>query len=674
MRLVFDAHGQYRARQYEFVLRLRGEHVLARRRELLDVGGAREEPVLVVSGPVLFNALSPDEQAELRVFSETVSSSGGSGVHSEVFAYKNCLAHGLRSGIKARDIRGVVWRYGPVPVLMVGSACGMPVCVTPYQARRGRVRTPILDERAVDGRRVVMEVIGENFRKCMETYFRDIADAMVSIFHQHKNVAAEALFEVERVLGGSVRPKLAMLCKPNACDTDEVALLRQALHDQYESELRFYEAAFLVVKSLVCAVRASLGIHDAANALDELTGRARDALAGIAEGLAGERGLGECLSSLCARPPLDALYPQIGGVNAPDSWVADLKLACHFVAHALWLSGKYGAHSVKVFVSHYMTVLPTVLLYERLEQLAATHKRWQGRIVVWTGSGQPPNIALSILTMIWLSDSQLLLVPNTLATLTGESKRLPSEGDWVVEELYFGQSIGVPLHVLLFEGVGTSQVLPKFLQQVKAYRWSSLPWLVAGRNSHKVDLHGSLSTHLRQQSWTLHRLDPKGISPDNVEKLEIGVFEPALESRLLSTVLGLALSMERDHLAVAHALYKASKAAGANGVFGYAQLHEVCNACPKRRSSDGAVVTKSWVKKAIHEYLLHKKAQLTSSATEFVVPLVVEGPPAGHEGTYRFSLLHILDHVHEAYGLELDMRILRQRLIEAFLNPRGFAW
>lgn len=645
MSVSFKDGGRSWHSRREKLLRLDGRALEAKSRQTLRRGAKAPKPVYVLSGPKAFGQLPHEQAQQLRAFSDRIIPHRGQGIGSEVGAWKSRVLSG--------NSHSVAWDLGPVAVLPIGSFKSTPVCVTPVQVPRPQ--GALFRDRAADDL-ILLDALDEHLVACLEEYMSDVADLLLGAFFRKKDYALRVARKVEQTIETSVRQKLQFL--NGAGDAEpRVRTRKLEVRHRYENELALYSAAASVANAAAACLRFCGGEERDWRAFLQ---EADHAVASLPEEVIEKGYLQKCLGLLQTKPAFDELSPLSPTDPAPNDWMSDLLLACRFLSETSHLLQSQVPSIISIFVSHHMDVGSSELFYSSLEDFANTE--FTDRFVFWTGKGRQQHIQLAILAKLWLSDVQLLYLPNSLVTYHGIKKPLKKEADWVIEEIAYGALLEKPFHCVIADG--SDDVRREFRDQLTNYQWTTLRSsfrhlpLRLGPEDFRgwgKDLISNMETHLRERIFTVHH-PGSHLSSEDRGRLTRACLNYALKKRLSSMIWGLRLGILRDRWKVIQALAEASKAhLKTKGELGVT-AEEVLEALGSYTRADGRPLKREWVRQVLYETQQIPGLKLGKT----VFPVVQKSSKRGRFDTYFFDLDKFIDEMQMFYKLSVPKSELEE--------------
>ena len=574
-------------------------HFLAKTRESLKLQGSDPINVYVISGPKFRGRLFPEQQNLLAEFSNALVFYRERELNSEIAAWKLSASHLEFLKKKARaNVYNVAWDYGPIPVVQIGTCNGAPVCMTPVVPERKQRR--LFKKQQIDDE-IVLRVLEEHLQACLREYLSDVADLLRGACLCPKSVASQICRKAQDILQKSAAAKLKFVTDHQK-GSPVANSLRRKIRDEQALELLFFEAGIAVAQAALGCLRYCIGeLTDPSSLVDA----AYKAVQGLGEDFLEYSTLHRCVSLLDRPPANDELSPIDEESGPLMFWVTDLLFACRFISETRKLileSG--GTYPLFIFVSHHMAIYSSEAFFRHVRE--HMRDRFNGAVVVWTGTGRQESIQLSILAKIWLSDVQLLYLSNSLDQFEGGPKELKIDSDWVLEEIVYGAILDKSFHIT--QAHGNEEVRKSFLHQLQSFQWQNMTRVFSRLHTSVLfedfvlvgkALAVKVEQHLKDVIFSTHYPTGSRLEQKDGDQLVRGCVIAGLKQKLSEMLWGLRLGITSDHWLVVQALTKAS-----NAKFQKLQNREVTpseiqHEMRGQRRKDQLPITTDWITKTL---------------------------------------------------------------------------
>lgn len=646
---------------------LRLDHHLLKARvrtTLRGVGSSSPKNVYVLSGPLYFGRLSPEQTRTLNDFSGQLASFRNRAGTTELAAWKTALN---RKSWNELNVFGVAWDLGPVPVVQIGDLEGTPVCITAVP--QPRQLSILMDEQA--NNIAFVASLERYLQACFFEYLSDVWDSLRSVFFRPKQEALEVCRKVREQISLSIIGKLTFLSESDSSRL--TAERKAAVRNQYKLE--------------IIETRAAIAVADAAISLLEacLTGREYDKqpldaayslISQVSDESLATNGLLKCARLLDFHTAGDDLSPIGHDLYDGRDWLADMGVACQMVSEVSNLTAKFGVHSLYVFVSHHMGVYASEDFFRIYQKRTAAH--YGPNVYVWTGIGRQKHIQLAILAKIWLSDIHLLYLPNSFDLVSGGRKKLRTDADWVVEELFYSRLIGKRFHVIQADGIerGEPNVRQLFLDQLSSFSWVALykafdHLLLGLAESDYARLGGeflpSITEHLKDRIFSVHHPRTDILTDDDLTRFERDYVRSGVRAKLKEILTGFRIALRHDHWKIIQALVRASAVSLQESDESAVTLRQILGAMSSVKRTDRLPVTLQWIDHVVREDL--RPHYLAFNGKKF--PLIEEGPKRGTSKTYRLALQRFLPIFVETLNISIPGEDLTEMFNEVVNDHTG---
>jgi len=263
-----------------------------------------------------------------------------------------------------------------------------------------------------------------------------------------------------------------------------------------------------------------------------------------------------------------------------------------------------------------------------------------------------------MLSKIWLSDVQILYLPNSLDMKEGEEKKFNNNDDWVIEEIYYGMNIQKPIHFVIAKGKEFSGIdtLEKILKQIEIYDWSSIPNEIKADNVENIGkkLYRNIRSHLKNRIYEWHTPAARALLTDNGISYIKGVFSPALKCRLESHIRSLKRDIHTDHWIVVNALVEASFLKNTIYNFKFVSIDEILEKCKRKKRVNRGLITRKWIQSVLRKHLKSKHIIFHNKCYY----IFTEGRRRDRKKTYKFTLIDFIEDLYSFYGIALDKKQL----------------
>jgi hypothetical protein len=628
---TFGILPSYRIKRVKRLI-LDGHEITAKVRKTLHRRSGEIKEVLVISGPQFRGRLPESERILLQNFSEKLARLRDKELASDTAAWKAGvdLLSGKRSILKVFDI---AWDHGPVPVIQVGTCLETPVCMTAVLPPKQQGQ---LFNNTEANSIIILQKFKTHLQPCLHEYMSDVADMLFSVQLQPKSEASRACRKADETLETSMAEKFNFLNRAAATSGEASKLAHEILQEQ-RHEIRMFKAAYSTAKAAIACTRYCLG--EISNPQDAIDLAVQD-VSSLPEYCPEKSGLLRCAELLESSPAHDELSPIANQSNTPNTWLSELITACRFISELKTIIFEHGgSERVSIFVSHHMGTYASTEFYRDLK--ARVEDRFNKMVVVTTGTGRRKHIQTTILAKIWLSDVQLLYLPNSLDRKEGKpEKRLGTYSDWVIEEIFYGGLLEKDFHIV--RAINDEDIKEKFMDQLQQYKWESLVSAFrlftenlgkGGLTRHGCDLALKVEDHIRRVIYSLHHPGDKGLSEDDEGRILRSCIIPALKKRFKELIHGLRLSMHRNHWLVVQGIIKASQVRFQEMQDRFVSAREIADALKSFSRPDRRPITEKWI---LDVLLQIHDSKLSLGPKEF--PLVEQGPWRDKHKTVRLGL------------------------------------
>lgn len=668
--LAFKEVPDVKRSRREKLIQIDGRSFYAIQRQTLRIAGRESKQIYVLPGQTVIGKLPPETARRVKAFSDNIIFYRERGQRSEIAAWKMRVTAAdsrqsepiEQQAMIETQQETVAWDLGPIMVLHIGELHGEPVCITPVRVPRQKSLFP--SDSTIDDQ-IVLNVLADQIIACLDEYMSDIADLLLSAFFQKKESARRVAAKIEKIIEKSIRGKINFISDRKS--DENTALKQDEIIGHYKQDLMMYSAAATVASAAAACLTSCVGdSRDWRILLNE----AHTQVFRLSDEIIEKPALIKCVELLRIRPSNDDLSALSTSAPKINRWLADLVLACRFVSEIRNLIDDHGADSIFIFISHHMDVYASEDFYEAVDQYAS--KNFASSFRIWTGKGRQQHIQIAILAKLWLSDVQMLYVPNSLDTFTGNIKDLRSSGDWVIEELTYGFALEKPLHCVIGQN---STIREKLQQQLESYSWESLaksfghvrlPMAEHNFNEIGPTIATNLNTHWRERSYSLHHPRGKRLSPEDATLLGRGCFHFALKRRFGSMLWGLRLSLKPDWWRIVQILVRLSQQKLAEGEAAAVTAEEIVKAWGNESRLDGGNPSQDWVRKTLWT-LQHRTISLGKN--EYTT--VSEGNRKARFKTYRIGFDQLVEAVQLHYNVPVPKNELDEILRQVLEYPVG---
>jgi len=609
----------------------------AKLKTTLSLNQSKNQEIYVIPYHQALRILSPTEQAQLNDLSQKIDFVRKEEMLTAVAAYKAFLILLQEDRRFNRVVYPIPWKYGPIPVFLIGKVQNIPVCTTPIPLKE---KFRITSKQYARSKFQIMEVISTHFIECMEDYFAEITDELrAAFFNQDKRYILQTVRRIQRILDESIYPKFQLFVY-KANESNEETHSKNLFNDKYCHHVTIYKSAAAVINAVLAILKyvsgadVSLGMYtdEAISCINNISEDDNEIV---------KNELRAYVNLLVSPLRSDLISPLGSSSLSENQWLGDLKLACLFLSHVLQNLENSGRKKVFIFVSHHMDVYASEEFYRQIAEQAKVNSKEltdkSAEIVVWTGYGRQYHILYSILTKIWLSDVQILYLPNSLDTRDGRKKKLNNRKDWVVNELFYGACIEKPLHFVIAEDSkeGSEKIRNIFLSQIKNYDWRSLPSPINDEDKVKIGtgLYQRITDHLCQRIYTTHNPSRSTLCEQDAQGLNKGVFAPAIKNLFESKLWTLRMGFEREQWILLQAVYEASLKKGRGLKNADVSIEEIKKHLNGRLRYKGSPVDNRWILFTLDQCLVKKSFRFADSKFN-----LVEKVSIARRSMYNFSL------------------------------------
>ena len=409
-----------------------------------------------------YESLSPDIRWQIKQFTDLIFKYTRKYNLKTAPALNKIVSEHKKTGILAPfKVATIAYRPGVVPALIIGKHKEWQCAVIPTISEHFSEEPNYSEEECLE----ILTSLDIYFRHLCRAYYEQIAYYSNAIFFgADDDEILSYCFKIRHLLDISLGKKLEILNNPIG---PKAKILAKSIREKYGHELVVAQSVQRIGDQIVKYIYASYGVNYSINSnerrqklpslgdVDEGADILNDILKHCEENFASSNDtLTRELNRKKASIPDWAFL--IGQVSR---FVGEIRRATHYKDKLLPVP--------RVFLGHHFTVKDSAFFH------AAFCLKYGDEVVrIIRGRQLGIDISWSMLALIWLSDHQILFIPDSLEESDGQFRKLGKSEDWVIKELLYGRYIYARFTIIVSErqpAIESRPVRSQLRNQIKAY-------------------------------------------------------------------------------------------------------------------------------------------------------------------------------------------------------------